>query len=87
MKELAQKYFSGYRQYRFYDFYCGIISRVFNHGMGAIQICRVYNDKIVVSQYANKFDMKHIKEFASAHGLQVAHGVCSAWPRVDLHIA
>ena len=87
MKERAKYYFGNYRRYRFYDFHRGIISRVFNHGMGAIRVCRVYDNKIAVSQYANKFDLRHINEFAAANNLQVVNGVCSAWSRIDLHIA
>ena len=72
MKDLLEKFVKKNRNYRGYDLWNNIVDKVFNRGMGAINLFRFYEtEKIIVINklFFNKADERKLKTFCEEKGM------------------
>ena len=66
MKEMLSQFVKTNKNYRGYDLRLNIVDKVWNHGMGSINLFRFYADRkiIVINRtFFNKWDERKLKEF------------------------
>ena len=72
MKTKLQKFVKKNRNYCGYELSRNIVMKSFNHGMGAIDLFRFYEDRKVVvynANYYNKSDERKLSTFLSDNGM------------------